>query len=368
MKRALFALFFAVFVPFSTAQTPFLDTVGIYAWGQLRAGAGDPLAAAADDIAGLGARNFRTTIAPYWDPRGVEDYAPLAEKIQRADYAYAIRKFRTVMLTAYDTASFDAASGNPLYRVPIGAAPRPARRRALSAWRRSRPLEAAQTREQWEQVLRNVEREFYDFAYELSKIPDVKFYVGNWEAENDGLLWDQYIEYVQARLVGTIRGREAASRDGYPAQVFTAFEFRSLDAGAGFDAAMHRLGGVEFLSLSSWYFTDYGGASRSRFEQAFQSMRQGCQDAGVPCRILIGEVGYLRDLDPENRNLKETLTACLDLGALAVFNWVAYDQPGEGITVDGVFYDQSQWGKWDSTGSLTTQGAAFGEWFLNGLQ
>jgi hypothetical protein len=330
------------------AATPeqYRQKVGIYAWGQLRK-TGDPLPAAVSDLKALGAKVFRTAIGPYWDPRGIEDLRPLDEKMKRDDYQAALRAFPVVMLTAYDKASYYAR-----YRTPVTT---PAQR------------------QEWEKTLKAVRDEFQRFAYELSKIPDVTYIVSNWEAENDATdeVWPQYLEYVQARLQGTLDGRDLAWAEGYPAQVYTAFEFRYLKPGAkdqwtntparkfaGLQAALRDLTGVEFLSYSSWSSISHSepfGYNERQLHAAFADMRSGCENAAHPCRIIIGETGYLWDHDPDQRQIRAILDTCLNERAEYILNWCAYDQTGQ-TDPYGFKSDQSHWGKYTGAGELTPQG------------
>lgn len=355
--------------------------LGVYAWGAMRQGSPDPLLDAVADAKALGAKVFRTPITPYWDPRdptgASADRRPLYEKIWRSDYQYLLESMAVVVLTAYDSASFPAK-----YREPIDLSD-----------------EAAATK--WQKLLEAVEEENFRFVYAIAqKISgtDTEVRIGNWESENDcsDSVWSQCLAYHQAAINGRVRGREAAARDGYPAKIFTFFEFRHVEPGfkdawspdaprahSGFQSAIREMSGVDILSLSAWayiYHTDdFGfGYTRRQLESAFRLMRESCAEAGNPCRIMIGEAGYLWEYenpakpgslmrDEDGRNLRDIIATCFEQGADLVINWVTYDQPGQGVSLNGKFYDQSKFGNYKPNGELTPQGLALRNWFANGF-
>jgi hypothetical protein len=105
------------------------------------------------------------------------------------------------------------------------------------------------------------------------------------------------------------------------------------------------------------------------YANAFDTIRSACSAAGFSCddKIVVGEVGTLRNLDPQSELLGSAAWESLRQDAQYVINWVLADQPGEGVTVDGVFYDQSQWGKYDAAGAITSQGLDVAGWYAGGI-
>ena len=194
------------------------DRVGVYVWGKLGGG----LDAAAADIKQLGAdRVVRVYIGPgaLWDPSGKADGSPLDVKVRRADYRAFLAAFPVVMLTSYDSASWDR-------------------------YKKER-LDA--------QHLAGTKDEFRRFALELAKTPGRRI-ISNWEFENDCTAprWAACREYYQARLDGISEGRKQAKIMGYPGEVLTAFEFTIVPGFQGKASGMAeiapQLKGVDFLS------------------------------------------------------------------------------------------------------------------------
>lgn len=133
------------------------DQVGVYIWGALPPGE-DPLVVAVEDAQSLGTHVVRICLAPYWDPRpGAPDrLAPLGQKMKRSDYRSVFQAFPVVMITAYDSASYDTR-----YRKRSTMRP-----------------------EEWNTMLAEVKEEFRGFTMELARFPNT-FIISNWEAEND---------------------------------------------------------------------------------------------------------------------------------------------------------------------------------------
>src|SRR5262249_49118185 len=143
---------------------------------------------------------------------------------------------------------------------------------------------------------------------------------------------------------------------------------------SGLRRALAGLQGVDFWSYSAWnsvfYVGDDGTYNSNSFHQAFATIRSACQSLGQDCasRIVIGELGFLWDFDDANGSrLAAIVQTCLDEGARYIVSWVSYDQPGEQVEVDGVVYDQSQFGKFDQNGNLTPQGQALRNWMIFGI-
>jgi hypothetical protein len=297
------------------------NRIGIYIWGALPSAA-DPLVVAAEDARSLGVRVVRTCISPYWDPRpnAPDRLARLGQKVLRSDYQGVLKCFPVVMLTAYDAASYDAR-----YRGRKGLA----------------------SDDAWRAMLAEVREEFRRFTLELSKLPNT-YIITNWEAENDGTpeRWDDYLAYLQARLDGIAAGRREAQAARYPAHIFTAVEFTHVRSGyadprtpaavvtaSGLDAAL-ALGGVDYLSYSAWesvFHTADRTYTVAKLREAFGVIGTKRRARSSRCRLIVGEVGYLRDYDPDNWNLDMILTECL----------------------------RSQFGKFDLSRKITSQGAFF---------
>lgn len=328
--------------------------LGIYVWGELAKSA-DPLFAAIEDVKSMGADQVvRTSISPYWDPRvataGESQFLPLYQKMHRADYWEFFNSFPVVMITAYDAASYPTR-----YRLAEENAGR-------------------------QLMLREVSREFQLFAYNLAcEIPNGTFIISNWEAENDVTVateeaWNRYLEYIQARLNGVIAGREEAESSGCSGRVYNAFEFVDIKAlGGEWDQQTSkfsgttfapRFRGLDFLSYSSWNSIGYMHPPdyvRASFTEAIRNIRSFAREHGITDKLIIGEFGELWDLYPnsENSRLETIVETSLAEGVEYLFNWVAYDQPGNGVMVGDKWYDQSHFGKLYQNRELTLQGESF---------
>ena len=133
----------------AASPAEYRERVGVYVWGQLRGG----LEEAAADLQRVGADHVtRVYIGPgkLWDPSGTPDKLPLDVKARRADYHAFLAAFPVVMLTAYDSASFEQYKNGRLDAQHLAA----------------------------------TKDEFRRFALELAKTPGRKI-VSNWEFEND---------------------------------------------------------------------------------------------------------------------------------------------------------------------------------------
>src|SRR5260370_3769032 len=94
-----------LFHPLDAASpAEYRQKVGVYVWGKL----GGTLPDAVNDIKRLGADGVvRIYIGPTWNPSGKNDRSPLDVKVRRADYRAFLATFPVVVLTAYDSASFE---------------------------------------------------------------------------------------------------------------------------------------------------------------------------------------------------------------------------------------------------------------------
>jgi hypothetical protein len=320
------------------AATPqgYREHVGMYVWGQLRGGPAG-LEQAAADIKRLGAdRVVRVYIGPgaLWDPSGARDNAPLDVKARRADYRAFLAAFPTVMLTAYDAASYDKYKQGKLG----------ARQLAL-------------TRD-----------EFRRFALELAKTPGRKI-VSNWEFENDceKVDWDACREYYQARLDGIADGRAEARKLGYPGEVLSAFEFTIVPGYVGKRSGLvetgTKLAKVDYFSYSSWASIgwDYDASTMYKsFAWGAHLFREFAASHHLMARWIIGEFGEYWDQHRSAERMKAVVDASLDNGIDYLFDWVLYDQPGNR---DDHGRDASHFGKFTIDGTLTPQGKAFASWF-----
>jgi len=340
------ALSFLLFVPSCAVGqelSQLQQKVGIYIWGQLPSDQ-EPLIRAARDVQALGATGaVRIAIGPYWDPMPAGDSnSPLYEKIHRHDYWTVINSFSVVMITAYDMASF------------------PTKYRDCPSVEACRDLFSA------------VHREFFAFAFNLSKLSGT-FVISNWEAENDfpeADRWNIYRAYLQARIDGIRAGRELGKKLHYPAKVFSAFEFVIINGFNGRPSGLERIGiklkGIDFLSYSAWHSMGYEfGPEEWKFKEkemeasfrfAIWTIREYARQNHISDRLIIGEFGELWDIHPEPARLEALIEACLAGGVEYLFNWTAYDQPGE---EDSFGHDVSHYGKFYIDGGLTPQGTAF---------
>jgi hypothetical protein len=307
--------------------------VGVYVWGSIAS----DLRTAAADAKALGAdQAVRVYIGPSsaWEPSPVKDASPLDVKAGRADYREFLAAFPVVMLTAYDTASFER------YKAA--------------------PLDAAH--------LASTTAEFRRFALELAKTRGRKI-VSNWEFENDCLPqnWTGCLAYYQARLDGLSQGKAEAKALGYPGEVLTAFEFTIVPGFAGRPSGLveiaTKLKGVDYLSYSSWWSLGWDAAPdkvRIDFQYLTSVLREYTTTHRLPQRLIIGEFGEYGDMHPSAARLKALVDACLASGVEYLFNWVLYDQPGK---KDEWGRDASHFGKYTLDRALTPQGAAFRRWF-----
>jgi len=319
------------------AATPadYRQRVGVYVWGKL----GGDLQAAAADVKRLGAdQATRVYIGPAasWDPSGKDDNSPLDVKVRRADYHAFLVAFPVVMLTAYDSASFEKYKWGHLDAGHLTA-----------------------TRD-----------EFRRFTLELAKLPGRKI-ISNWEFENDchADQWDACEEYYQARLDGIQQGRKQAKALGDPGEILTAFEFIIVPGYTGRPSALVEVGahlkGVDFFSYSSWASIawDHDAAAMHKdFEYLARFLRGYTVEKKLATRLIIGEFGEYWDLHPNSERMKALVDAGIDNGVEYLFDWVLYDQPGN---KDDHGRDASHFGKYTLDRVLTPQGKAFREWFAS---
>ncbi|HEY1241604.1 MAG TPA: hypothetical protein VGF16_13655 [Bryobacteraceae bacterium] len=309
------------------------EKVGVYVWGKLGGG----LDAAAADIKRLGADHVvRVYIGPgsLWDPTGKTDNTPLDVKVSRADYRAFLSQFPVVMLTAYDSASWDRYKKQRLDASHLAA-----------------------TRD-----------EFRRFALELAKTPGRRI-ISNWEFENDCPVsrWPACRDYYQARLDGIEQGRAEAKAHGYPGELFTAFEFTVVPGFQGKRSGVAefapQLKGVDFLSYSCWWSIAWDADAAKvykDFAYLASFLRQAAATRKLTTRLIIGEFGEYWNLHPNGERLKALMDASIDNGIEYLFNWVLYDQPGN---KDEWGRDASHFGKYRLDRMLTPQGEAFRHWF-----
>ena len=309
------------------------DHLGIYVWGKIAAG----LPAAAEDINRLGAdRVVRVYIGPgaSWNPSAQPASTPLDVRVRRADYREFLAAFPVVMLTAYDSASYE------FYK-----------KHALDA-----------------QHLAATKGEFRRFTLELAKTPGRKI-ISNWEFENDcpAAEWAGCEEYYQARLDGILEGRQEAKKLGYPGEILTAFEFTIVPGfkgrPSGLVEAGAKLKGVDMLSYSSWWSIGYD-ADPAKVYKDFAFLAGFLRDAAtarrLTTRLIIGEFGEYWNLHPDGARMKALVDASLDNGVEYLFSWVLYDQTGN---KDEWGRDASHFGKYSLDRKITPQGRAFQSWF-----
>lgn len=310
------------------------DHVGLYVWGKLGGG----LADAAADVKRLGAdRVVRVYIGPgaLWDPAAKTDNSPLDVKVRRADYRAFLAAFPVVMLTAYDSASYE------FYKKQRLDPPR----------------------------LAAVRDEFRRFTLELAKVPGRKI-ISNWEFENDCTVpqWGACREYYQARLDGIGEGRRQAKALGYPGEILTAFEFTIVPGFAGKPSGLvevaSKLHGIDFLSYSSWWSIGWDADAAKVYKDfAYLAgfLRSAAAERKLTTRLIIGEFGEYWNVHPNGERLKALVDAGIDNGFEYLFNWVLYDQPGN---KDEWGRDASHFGKYRLDRMLTPQGKAFRSWLL----
>ncbi|MGP8248023.1 MAG: hypothetical protein ACLQVN_26360 [Bryobacteraceae bacterium] len=318
------------------AATPaeYRQKVGVYVWGKLAS----ELQTAVADAKRLGAdHDLRVYIGPAasWDPSGKDDNSPLYVKVERADYHALLAAFPVVMLTAYDSASFEK------YK-----------------WGRLDAAHLASTRD-----------EFRRFTLELAKMPGRRI-VSNWEFENDCHVdqWDACKEYYQARLDGIRQGRKEAKALGYPGEILSAFEFTILPGYTGKRSGMVDVGaglrGVDFFSYSAWASIgwDFDAPTMYKsFAWGVHVLREFAALKKLTARLIIGEFGEYWNAHPTSERMKSLVDASIDGGVEYLFDWVLYDQPGN---KDDHGRDASHFGKYTLDRKLTPQGKAFQSWFL----
>jgi hypothetical protein len=330
---------FAALLVFQLAAvTPadYRQHVGVYVWGQLRHTPAGGLEQAAADLKRLGADGVvRVYIGPgvLWDPSGAPDNSPLDVKVRRPDYRAFLAAFPVVMLTAYDSASYDKYKKGRLD-----------------------PRQLAAT-----------QNEFRRFALELAKTPGRKI-ISNWEFENDcGGDWGACREYYQARLDGIRQGREDARKLGYPGQVRSAFEFTIVPGYVGKRSGLVEVGaklaGVDYFSYSSWASIgwDYDAPTMAKsIGWGLHVLREFAAKQHLPNRWIVGEFGEYWDQHPKSERMKALTDAALENGVDYLFDWVLYDQPGN---KDDHGRDASHFGKYTMDGTITPQGKALRGWF-----
>jgi hypothetical protein len=317
------------------AATPveYRQKVGVYVWGKL----GKDLETAAGAVKRLGAdRAVRVYIGPAasWDPSGKNDNSPLDVKARRADYHAFFAAFPVVMLTAYDSASFDRYKHERLDAQHLAA----------------------------------TKDEFRRFTLEVAKTPGRKI-ISNWEFENDCLpaQWDPCAEYYQARLDGIRQGRKEATAIGAPGEILTAFEFLIVPGYTGRRSGLVDVGAklkyIDLFSYSSWASIAWdhdAPAIYKDFEYVTRFLRDFASGKKLTNRLIIGEFGEYWDQHPTSERMKALVDASIAGGVEYLFDWVLYDQPGN---KDDHGRDASHFGKFTLDGMLTPQGKAFQNWF-----
>lgn len=343
--------------------------VGIYVWGRV-----PDLVAACSDAKRLGADQvIRTFIGPWSDtPPYKDDLRPLREKAISSEYQTIFDNYQVIMLTAYDSVSYakvhvpssisDQAKINESLESAVPNHPPDPSFKVVRDLASMAPTEARR-------FLDEIRKEFRDFSAELSKV-DRTFIVSNWEAEHDvpdSQYWPWYARYLQARIHGIVEGRERARQAGYPARVFTAFEFTIIPGFRGKPSGLVDIGsklrGVDYLSYSSWWSIGWdldAEAMDNSFRYAIQLIRSFAKQAGLPQRLIIGEFGEYWNMHPSIDRLKAIVDVSLEEGAEYLFNWVLYEQPRKR---DEWGRDASHFGKFFLDRSLTPQGEAFQRWF-----
>jgi hypothetical protein len=317
--------------------TQYRERVGVYVWGKLRGG----LETAASDLKRVGAdQATRVYIGPgkLWDPSDAADNSPLDAKARRADYRAFLSAFPVVMLTAYDSASFEQYKNGRLDQQHLAA----------------------------------TKDEFRRFALELAKTPGRKI-ISNWEFENDCRTeqWAPCREYYQARLTGIRQGREEARKLGYPGEILTAFEFTVVPGFTGKSSGLVEVGaklsGVDLYSYSSWASIgwDYDESTMYKsFEWGAHILKEFASKNRLPQRFIVGEFGEYWDQHSGAERMKALIDASIDHGFEYLFDWVLYDQPGNR---DDHGRDASHFGKFTLDGMLTPQGKAFQSWFSTAM-
>ena len=345
--------------------------VGVYGWGQLPASL-DPYVTFTGDTGNLGARAVRIVAANgYWDPRGQQEPLPLDQLVQRSDYAAVFKSFDTVVVTAFPLSGRDAEKGVPIYRE-----------RALTV----KETDA-------------IHAEGWQLGFALGfYYPDVNACIGNWESEHDACqdsMWGSFLSAQKAFAYGLKDGYAAARAwrmsDGLPegrGSLRVMFEFSNItedsspkgSLGEGISGLRRALADEEFRGLvdlwsySSWNSVRYPyqmavSEAGDFFRSEIERIRATFAEFGVDCseRLMIGELGTLRTHDPDSALLATLNRVALEENIQLVMGWVAYDQPGSGVLVEGQFYEQSQFGKFTLDGTLTSQGEAFRTWLNNGF-
>jgi hypothetical protein len=286
----------------------------------------------------------------YWDPNGVPSGLPLDQLIQRPDYAAVLDMVPVVMITTYALASCDVTTQTPIYR--------------------ERPMTSDELAAESAEYVRLVD-------VVAVKHPNTTVFLADWESENDAVgLAGAYVAHTQAWLEA-VRGEKAAlqQRTGVAVNIGTMFEFVDIAPVAGqfsgllaatTDLAPNGQPLWDLLSYSSWDSIIYGVApatNAASYASAFSVIRAACVSAGFSCDgdIVIGEVGTLRDYDPRSELLGSATWESLRQGARFVVNWNLSDQPAEEI------YNWAWFGKYDSSGKITSQGLDWGSWLSNGL-
>lgn len=370
----LAVLLLSATLPEAATPEQIRDRVGVYIWGNVA-----DLSAAVDDARGLGAdRVVRAFIGPWSDtPPYHDDTRPLAQKLEDPAYRKLISQFTVIMLTAYDSYSYEREYGEadtePELRQRAGqhAAPlrpnhgkieRPTAGVAEHLAKLS-PAEAAH-------YLGQVRREFAEFSFALAR-HDRTFILSNWEAENDVpdvKHWPQFQRYLQARIDGIVDGRARAARAKLPGRVRIAFEFTIVPGFEGRQSGLERMGkllrGVEYLSYSSWWSIGHDYDWQAMSASFRESIRRIRGSAAKNQRIIIGEFGEYWDVHPDAVRLRAIVDASIEEGAEFLFNWTLYDQPGER---DEHGRDASHFGKYTQQRELTPQGRAMKAW-LRGEQ
>jgi hypothetical protein len=326
---------------FSNAQDQeWQQRVGLYVWGQLPV-VDEPLIRAAEDAKAVGATGaIRIAISPYWDPKpDAAPNTPLYRKIYRRDYWTVLNSFPVVMITAYDAASYP--------------------------WKYRNCLSDSSC----DPLFRAVRTEFRLLAFGLGKLPGT-YIISNWESENDvpeAEKWNVYRAYLQARIDGIREGRNQAKALGYLGNVYSAFEFLILNDFIGKPSALVEIGtrlkGIDFLSYSSWHSIGWDHRADELewdFEYAVKHIREFARENHISDRLIIGEFGELWDMHPTPERMEALIDGSLAGGAEFLFNWVAYDQPGQ---IDEHARDVSHFGKFYLDGKLTPQGSGFARLF-----
>ncbi|MBI2063342.1 MAG: hypothetical protein HYT61_03875 [Candidatus Yanofskybacteria bacterium] len=358
-KRTVFlVVFLSVFGVLSAVaqmETPsdIRDRLGIYHWGGVHlAVANEPLLDGAERVKESGSRVINIVLSPYSDYKLGERFetSSLTLRARRSDYTAVLCDpgFSTVVITAFDWATYPTMFRN-LPQDPVLRS----------------------------QLLEIVSAEFADLVLYVATVCNGQtknIIIKDWEVENSlqinissldpdinkTVQWQSYLDYIEARQRGVLRGRERAGEAGSSVKFFNAVETANvvgllnnqLEKSVLWQMAQRGLV-VDLVSFSSWQSMWRSGTGTTpldvylRVKNDAGKILDFIKANGIAEKLFIGEFGihytYEADL---LRYAYDAISENSDIVLAVKWNLYNTDEGWLGF-----------FGDYDGSGNMTQQGA-----------